>query len=68
MLLGNNINPKLNDVQGAIMAVGASKPTAVANADGFFSVKNKMLVCLAFCSHFYALLSARFDNYRSEIY
>ncbi|KAL3367898.1 hypothetical protein AABB24_008996 [Solanum stoloniferum] len=30
--------------QGAIMAVGASKPTPVANADGFFSVKNKMLV------------------------
>lgn len=30
--------------QGAIMAVGASKPTVVANADGFFSVKNKMLV------------------------
>ncbi|KAF7808898.1 Dihydrolipoyllysine-residue acetyltransferase component 4 of pyruvate dehydrogenase complex, chloroplastic [Senna tora] len=30
--------------QGAIMAVGASKPTVLANADGFFSVKNKMLV------------------------
>lgn len=30
--------------QGAIMAVGASKPTPVADADGFFSVKNKMLV------------------------
>ncbi|KAF5745274.1 dihydrolipoyllysine-residue acetyltransferase [Tripterygium wilfordii] len=30
--------------QGAIMAVGASKPTVVANADGFFSVKSKMLV------------------------
>ncbi|KAF3632597.1 hypothetical protein FXO38_26078 [Capsicum annuum] len=30
--------------QGAIMAVGASKPSVVANADGFFSVKNKMLV------------------------
>nr|KJB80008.1 hypothetical protein B456_013G077100 [Gossypium raimondii] len=30
--------------QGAIMAVGASKPTVVADADGFFSVKNKMLV------------------------
>ena len=26
------------------MAVGASKPTVVADADGFFSVKNKMLV------------------------
>lgn len=26
------------------MAVGASKPTVVAAADGFFSVKNKMLV------------------------
>lgn len=30
--------------QGAIMAVGASKPTAVADADGFFSVKSKMQV------------------------
>lgn len=26
------------------MAVGASKPTVVADADGFFGVKNKMLV------------------------
>lgn len=33
-----------NDIQGAIMAVGASKPTVVADADGFFSVKSKMLV------------------------
>ncbi|CAN8266504.1 unnamed protein product [Cochlearia groenlandica] len=30
--------------QGAIMAVGASKPTVVADKDGFFSVKNKMMV------------------------
>ncbi|XP_060187224.1 dihydrolipoyllysine-residue acetyltransferase component 4 of pyruvate dehydrogenase complex, chloroplastic-like [Lycium barbarum] len=30
--------------QGAIMAVGASKPTVVTDAEGFFSVKNKMLV------------------------
>ncbi|CAH8360945.1 unnamed protein product [Eruca vesicaria subsp. sativa] len=30
--------------QGAIMAVGASKPTVVADKDGFFSVRNKMLV------------------------
>ncbi|XP_043716421.1 dihydrolipoyllysine-residue acetyltransferase component 4 of pyruvate dehydrogenase complex, chloroplastic [Telopea speciosissima] len=30
--------------QGAIMAVGASKPTVVADGDGFFSVKSKMLV------------------------
>ncbi|KAL6577687.1 Lta2p [Orobanche minor] len=30
--------------QGAIMAVGASKPTVTADKDGFFSVKNKMLV------------------------
>ncbi|PIN05954.1 Dihydrolipoamide acetyltransferase [Handroanthus impetiginosus] len=30
--------------QGAIMAVGASKPTVIADKDGFFSVKNKMLV------------------------
>lgn len=28
------------------MAVGASKPTVVADADGFFSVKSKMLVSL----------------------
>lgn len=26
------------------MAVGASKPTVVADADGFFSVKSKMQV------------------------
>lgn len=26
------------------MAVGASKPTVIADADGFFSVKSKMLV------------------------
>lgn len=26
------------------MAVGASKPTVVTDADGFFSVKSKMLV------------------------
>lgn len=30
--------------QGAIMAVGASKPTVVAGKDGFFNVKNKMMV------------------------
>ncbi|CAH2045462.1 unnamed protein product [Thlaspi arvense] len=30
--------------QGAIMAVGASKPTVVADKDGFFSVRNNMLV------------------------
>ncbi|KAJ4812738.1 Dihydrolipoamide acetyltransferase component of pyruvate dehydrogenase complex [Rhynchospora pubera] len=30
--------------QGAIMAVGASKPTVVADKDGSFSVKSKMLV------------------------
>ena len=32
------------------MAVGASKPTVVADADGFFSVKNKMQVSLIDCS------------------
>ncbi|KAF0912960.1 hypothetical protein E2562_019769 [Oryza meyeriana var. granulata] len=30
--------------QGAIMAVGGSRPTVVANKDGFFSIKNEMLV------------------------
>ncbi|KAK6133833.1 hypothetical protein DH2020_032426 [Rehmannia glutinosa] len=37
--------------QGAIMAVGASKPTVIAGKDGFFSVKNKMLVwsCMDMC-------------------
>ncbi|OVA19037.1 Biotin/lipoyl attachment [Macleaya cordata] len=30
--------------QGAIMAVGASKPTVVTDEDGFFSVKSQMLV------------------------
>ncbi|KAL2921697.1 Dihydrolipoyllysine-residue acetyltransferase component 4 of pyruvate dehydrogenase complex chloroplastic, partial [Bienertia sinuspersici] len=29
---------------GAIMAVGASKPTVLVDASGYFSVKNKMLV------------------------
>jgi hypothetical protein len=29
------------------MAVGASKPTVVADKDGFFSVKSKMLVSYA---------------------
>lgn len=29
------------------MAVGASKPTMVADADGYFSVKSKMLVSFA---------------------
>lgn len=33
------------------MAVGASKPTVVADKDGFFSVKNKMLVSLTLTSH-----------------
>ncbi|KAF3625987.1 hypothetical protein FXO37_30564 [Capsicum annuum] len=33
----------LQRLQGAIMAVGASRPSVVANADGFFNVKNKML-------------------------
>ncbi|GJN34042.1 hypothetical protein PR202_gb22677 [Eleusine coracana subsp. coracana] len=30
--------------QGAIMAVGASKPTLVADKDGLFSIKNEMMV------------------------
>ncbi|KAL8470615.1 hypothetical protein ACS0TY_033243 [Phlomoides rotata] len=30
--------------QGAIMAVGASKPSVVTDKEGFFSVKNQMLV------------------------
>ncbi|MFS7959687.1 putative dihydrolipoyllysine-residue acetyltransferase [Helianthus anomalus] len=30
--------------QGAIMAVGASKPTPIADKDGYFSVKSQMLV------------------------
>nr|CAB3457023.1 unnamed protein product [Digitaria exilis] len=30
--------------QGAIMAVGASRPTVVADKDGFFSIKSEMLV------------------------
>ncbi|PHT42684.1 hypothetical protein CQW23_16709 [Capsicum baccatum] len=30
--------------QGVIMAVGASRPSVVANVDGFFNVKNKMLL------------------------
>ncbi|KAI3976210.1 hypothetical protein MKX01_019156 [Papaver californicum] len=30
--------------QGAILAIGASKPTVVTDEDGYFSVKNQMLV------------------------
>ncbi|MFS7889486.1 putative dihydrolipoyllysine-residue acetyltransferase [Helianthus anomalus] len=30
--------------QGAIMAVGASKPTSIVDKDGYFSVKSQMLV------------------------
>lgn len=30
--------------QGAIMAVGASRPTVIADKDGFFSIKNEMLI------------------------
>lgn len=30
------------------MAVGGSRPTLVANKDGFFSIKNEMLVSLFF--------------------
>ncbi|KAL5999867.1 Lta2p [Asimina triloba] len=42
---GGLITPVLQDAdKGAIMAVGASKPTVVADADGFFSVKSKMQV------------------------
>ncbi|XP_024017690.1 dihydrolipoyllysine-residue acetyltransferase component 4 of pyruvate dehydrogenase complex, chloroplastic [Morus notabilis] len=39
----DRFNTILPPGQGAIMVVGASKPTVVANADGFFSVKSKML-------------------------
>jgi hypothetical protein len=35
-------------VQGAIMAVGASRPTVIADKDGFFCIKNEMLVSLLF--------------------
>ena len=35
------------------MAVGASKPTVVADKDGFFSVKRKMLVSCASASDFF---------------
>jgi hypothetical protein len=30
------------------MAVGASRPTVIADKDGFFSIKNEMLVSLLF--------------------
>ena len=33
------------------MAVGASKPTVLADADGFFRVKNKMLVSYLVCTY-----------------
>lgn len=37
------------------MAVGASKPTVSADKDGFFSVKNKMLVGVGFLSSSFQL-------------
>lgn len=40
-------------VQGAIMAVGASKPTVVAGGDGFFSVKSKMQASSFPCCIYY---------------
>jgi hypothetical protein len=46
----NQYQLHINDsMQGAIMAVGASRPSVVADKDGFFSIKNEMLVSL--CSH-----------------
>jgi hypothetical protein len=44
-------------VQGAIMAVGASKPTVVVDKDGFFSIKNEMLVSL-FSYYFFVCVEA----------
>ncbi|EXC19385.1 Dihydrolipoyllysine-residue acetyltransferase component 3 of pyruvate dehydrogenase complex [Morus notabilis] len=47
---GGLITPVLQDAdKGAIMVVGASKPTVVADADGFFSVKSKMLIGCGEC-------------------
>ncbi|KAL2930642.1 Dihydrolipoyllysine-residue acetyltransferase component 4 of pyruvate dehydrogenase complex chloroplastic, partial [Bienertia sinuspersici] len=37
--------------QGAIMAVGASKPTILTDASGYFSLKNKMLVSFPSLQH-----------------
>lgn len=37
------------------MAVGTSKPTVSADKDGFFSVKNKMLVGVGFLSSSFPL-------------
>ncbi|XP_024027325.1 dihydrolipoyllysine-residue acetyltransferase component 4 of pyruvate dehydrogenase complex, chloroplastic-like [Morus notabilis] len=42
----DRFNTILPPGQGAIMVVGASKPAVVADVDGFFSVKSKMLVTL----------------------
>lgn len=39
------------------MAVGASKPTVVADADGFFCVKNKMLVSRTRAFLFYVTIN-----------
>ncbi|OEL33356.1 Dihydrolipoyllysine-residue acetyltransferase component 4 of pyruvate dehydrogenase complex, chloroplastic [Dichanthelium oligosanthes] len=44
-LEGGLLTPVLEDAdKGAIMAVGASRPTVVADKDGFFSIKSEMLV------------------------
>ncbi|KAA8532718.1 hypothetical protein F0562_032751 [Nyssa sinensis] len=51
--------------QGAIMAVGASKPTVVADANGFFSVKSKMMVSVYFLvlfDHIYFLFFPLVDR------
>lgn len=47
------------------MAVGASKPTVVSDSEGFFSVKNKMLVCLVSSSRVQSVASANFNNENS---
>ncbi|KAB1221045.1 Dihydrolipoyllysine-residue acetyltransferase component of pyruvate dehydrogenase complex [Morella rubra] len=55
--------------QGAIMAVGASKPTVVTDAEGFFSVKSKMLLihlvsCLDWKKGFLRMCHVHFPCFR----
>lgn len=51
------------------MAVGASKPTVLADADGFFRVKNKMLVSYIIYTFlsFYAFMIRTIDKARVNI-
>ncbi|KAJ0600703.1 putative dihydrolipoyllysine-residue acetyltransferase [Helianthus annuus] len=50
--------------QGAIMAVGASKPTSIADKDGYFSVKSQMLHFNWSSQTWYLLYSTSFSSHK----